>query len=250
MAGELLDNKGRGDAAWQWPAIHPEGRKFGLIALAISLVFLLVFDWELVGWPMLALTGGVFAFFRDPERVVPLDDRCIVSPADGVVSHICEMDPPAELLGDDGSGVIGLPPGKVTRISIFMSVFDVHINRAPVGGTIRRLVYIPGKFMNADLDKASDENERQHLLIERGDGFALGLTQIAGLVARRIVPFVKPGDMIAAGQRIGLIRFGSRVDVYLPAGTDPKVLVGQRTVAGETVLAEIGQQQLIEGIAQ
>ncbi|MXP13806.1 phosphatidylserine decarboxylase [Altererythrobacter confluentis] len=250
MAGELLDNKGRGDATWQWPAIHPEGRKFGLITLAISLVFLLVFDWELVGWPMLALTGGVFAFFRDPERVVPLDDRCIVSPADGIVSHICEMDPPAELLGDDGSGVIGLPPGKVTRISIFMSVFDVHINRAPVGGTIRRLVYIPGKFMNADLDKASDENERQHLLIERGDGFALGLTQIAGLVARRIVPFVKPGDMIAAGQRIGLIRFGSRVDVYLPAGTDPKVLVGQRTVAGETVLAEIGQQQLIEGIAQ
>ncbi len=250
MAGELLDNKGRGDAAWQWPAIHPEGRKFGLIALAISLVFMLLFDWELVGWPMLALTGGVFAFFRDPERVVPLDDRCIVSPADGIVSHICEMDPPAELLGDDGSGVIGLPPGKVTRISIFMSVFDVHINRAPIGGTIRRLVYIPGKFMNADLDKASDENERQHLLIERGDGFALGLTQIAGLVARRIVPFVKPGDMIAAGQRIGLIRFGSRVDVYLPAGTDPKVLVGQRTVAGETVLAEIGQQQLIEGIAQ
>ncbi len=250
MAGELLDNKGRGDAAWQWPAIHPEGRKFGLIAFAVSMLFLLVFDWELVGWPLLALTGGVFAFFRDPERVVPLDDHCIVSPADGMVSQICEMDPPAELMGDDGSGVLGLAPGKVTRISIFMSVFDVHINRAPIGGTVRRLVYIPGKFMNADLDKASDENERQHILIERGDGVAIAFTQIAGLVARRIVPFVKPGDMIAAGQRVGLIRFGSRVDVYLPQGTDPKVLIGQKMVAGETVLAEIGRQQLIEGIAQ
>lgn len=249
MAGELLDNKGRGDAAWQWPAIHPEGRKFGLIAVAISLVFLLIFDWEIVGWPLLALSGGVFAFFRDPERVVPQDDVCIVSPADGLVSMIAEVDPPAELQGDDGTGVIGLPEGKVTRISIFMSVFDVHINRAPIGGVIRRLVYIPGKFMNANLDKASEENERQHILMERGDGVAIGFTQIAGLVARRIVPFVKPGDMVAVGQRVGLIRFGSRVDVYLPAGTDARVMIGQKMVAGETVLAEIGRQQLIEGIA-
>ncbi len=249
MAGELLDNKGRGDAAWQWPAIHPEGRKFGLIAVAISLVFLLIFDWELVGWPLLALSGGVFAFFRDPERVVPQNDSWILSPADGLVSMIAEVDPPAELQGDDGTGVIGLPEGKVTRISIFMSVFDVHINRAPIGGVVRRLIYIPGKFMNADLDKASDENERQHILMERGDGVAIGFTQIAGLVARRIVPFVKPGDMVAVGQRVGLIRFGSRVDVYLPAGTDAKVLIGQKMIAGETVLAEIGRQQLLEGIA-
>ncbi len=250
MAGELVDNRGRGDAAWQWPAIHPEGRKFGLIAFAISLIFLLIFDWEIVGWPLLALTGGVFAFFRDPERVVPQDANFIVAPADGLVSLITEVDPPAELQGDDGTGEAGMPPGKVIRISIFMSVFDVHINRAPIGGTVRRLVYIPGKFMNADLDKASEENERQHILIERGDGVAIGFTQIAGLVARRIVPFVKPGDMLAAGQRVGLIRFGSRVDVYLPAGTDPKVLIGQKTIAGETVLGEIGQQKLIEGIAQ
>jgi phosphatidylserine decarboxylase len=249
MAGELLDNKGRGDAAWQWPAIHPEGRKFGLIAVAISLVFLLIFDWELVGWPLLALSGGVFAFFRDPERVVPQNDSWILSPADGLVSMIAEVDPPAELQGDDGTGLIGLPEGKVTRISIFMSVFDVHINRAPIGGLVRRLIYIPGKFMNADLDKASDENERQHILMERGDGVAIGFTQIAGLVARRIVPFVKPGDMVAVGQRVGLIRFGSRVDVYLPAGTDAKVLIGQKMIAGETVLAEIGRQQLLEGIA-
>lgn len=249
MAGELLDNKGRGDAAWQWPAIHPEGRKFGLIAVAISLVFLLIFDWELVGWPLLALSGGVFAFFRDPERVVPQNDSWILSPADGLVSMIAEVDPPTELQGDDGTGLIGLPEGKVTRISIFMSVFDVHINRAPIGGVVRRLIYIPGKFMNADLDKASDENERQHILMERGDGVAIGFTQIAGLVARRIVPFVKPGDMVAVGQRVGLIRFGSRVDVYLPAGTDAKVLIGQKMIAGETVLAEIGRQQLLEGIA-
>lgn len=249
MAGELLDNKGRGDAAWQWPAIHPEGRKFGLIATAVSLAFLLILDWEIIGWPLLALSGGVFAFFRDPERVVPQNDSYIVSPADGLVSLISEVDPPAELQGDDGTGVIGLAEDKVIRISIFMSVFDVHINRAPIGGLVRRLVYIPGKFMNADLDKASDENERQHILMERGDGVSIGFTQIAGLVARRIVPFVKPGDMLAVGQRVGLIRFGSRVDVYLPLGTDPKVLIGQKVIAGETILAEVGQQQLIEGIA-
>jgi phosphatidylserine decarboxylase len=131
-----------------------------------------------------------------------------------------------------------------------MSVFDVHINRAPVAGTVRRVVYIPGKFLNADLDKASDENERQHIMIERADGVAIGFTQIAGLVARRIVPFIKTGDILASGQRVGLIRFGSRVDVYLPAGTEPKILKGQKVIAGETVLAEIGQGMLIEGVMQ
>jgi phosphatidylserine decarboxylase len=131
-----------------------------------------------------------------------------------------------------------------------MSVFDVHINRAPAGGTVRRLVYVPGNFLNADLDKASEENERQHVLIERPDGRLVGLTQIAGLVARRIVPFVKQGDIVAAGQRIGLIRFGSRVDVYLPQGTDARVVLGQTVIAGETILAEIGRQQLIEGVNQ
>ncbi|MET4131087.1 phosphatidylserine decarboxylase [Porphyrobacter sp. MBR-155] len=250
MAGEILDNKGRGEAGWNWPAIHPEGRKFGLIATAISLFFLLVLGWDIVGWPLLLLSAGVFAFFRDPERVVPQADSAIVAPADGLVTLIEEVQPPLELQIDDGSGIAGLPTGPVTRVSIFMSVFDVHINRTPVGGTVRRVVYIPGKFMNAELDKASDENERQHILIERGDGLKIGFTQIAGLMARRIVPFVKPGDMVAKGQRVGLIRFGSRVDIYLPAGTDPKVMIGQTTIAGETVLAEIGQRGLIEGIAQ
>jgi phosphatidylserine decarboxylase len=250
MAGEILDNKGRGEAGWNWPAIHPEGRKFGLIAAAASLFFLLALDWELIGWPLLLLSVGIFAFFRDPERVVPQGDLTIVAPADGLVTLIQEVEPPRELQIDDGLGYAVLPSGPVTRISIFMSVFDVHINRTPVGGTVRRVVYIPGKFMNADLDKASDENERQHILIERNDGLLLGFTQIAGLVARRIVPFVKPGDMVGKGQRVGLIRFGSRVDIYLPAGTDPKVMIGQTTIAGETVLAEIGQRGLIEGIAQ
>ncbi|WP_343808143.1 phosphatidylserine decarboxylase [Alteraurantiacibacter aestuarii] len=248
MAGELKDNRGRGEAEWSWPAIHPEGRKFGLIGVAMSLAVLLVLDWELLGWPMLALSAFVFAFFRDPERVVPQGENLIVSPADGLVSLISLVTPPLELQQDDATGR-GLGNAPVTRISVFMSVFDVHINRAPVPGTVRRIIYIPGRFMNADLDKASEENERQHILIERADGSPIGFTQIAGLVARRIVPFIKPGDLVAGGQRVGLIRFGSRVDVYLPQGTDSKVLLGQRVIAGETILAETGKQGLIEGVS-
>ncbi len=250
MAGEIMNNEGRGEAGWQWPSIHPEGRKIGLVAVAVALIVTFVFDWELLGWPLIALSIGIFAFFRDPERVVPQGDAIVVSPADGIVSAIARVEPPVEMTGSDGAGAAGLQAGAVTRISIFMSVFDVHINRAPIGGVVRRLIYMPGKFMNADLDKASDENERQHLLIERSDGLVIGFTQIAGLVARRIVPFVKPGDTVAAGQRIGLIRFGSRVDVYLPAGTSAAVLQGQQTVAGETVLANLGQTAQLEGIVQ
>lgn len=249
MPGEILDNKGRGDASWNWPAIHPEGRKFGAIAFAISLIPLF-FGWVFGFAVMLGISAWVFAFFRDPERVVPQDSNAIIAPADGLISLIQQVEPPEELRVDDGSGHAGLPAGPVMRISIFMSVFDVHINRAPIAGAVRRLVYIPGKFMAADLDKASEENERQHILIERNDGVMVGFTQIAGLVARRILPFVKPGDTLAKGQRVGLIRFGSRVDVYLPAGTDPKVLLGQRVVAGETILGELGTQALLEGIAQ
>ena len=250
MAGDLLDNRGRGDAEWAWPPIHPEGRKFGLIAVGVSLIFLLLLDWEIVGWPLMLASLGVFAFFRDPERVVPQCADLIVSPADGLITMIGEVAPPAELLAPDGQGGAGLGTEPLTRVSIFMSVFDVHINRAPVAGTVRRVVYIPGKFLNADLDKASEENERQHVLIERNEGPPVAITQIAGLVARRIVPFIKPGDIVAAGQRIGLIRFGSRVDVYLPRGTEPKVLLGQKVIAGETVIAEIGHAGLIEGVSQ
>ena len=244
-----MDNRGRGEAAWRWPTIHAEGRKFGLIAAAICLVAAFL-AWETVAWPMAFLTLGILAFFRDPERVVPQDDKLVLSPADGLVTLIQQVEPPAELQVDDGSGSRGLARGPVTRISIFMSVFDVHINRTPIGGKVRRVVYIPGKFLNADLDKASEENERQHILIERSDGVAIGFTQIAGLVARRIVPFVKPGDILAAGQRVGLIRFGSRVDVYLPKGTDSQVVLGQKIIGGETVLARIGEQCMTEGVSQ
>lgn len=250
MAGEILDNEGRGEASWQWPSVHPEGRKFGIIAAGVALVTIFLFDLELIGWPLLALSAGIFAFFRDPERVVPQSENAIIAPADGLVALISVVEPPPELVGEDGLGNAGLPAGPVTRISIFMSVFDVHINRTPIAGMVNRVIYMPGKFMSADLDKASDENERQHILVERSDGLMIGFTQIAGLVARRIIPFVKPGDIVATGQRVGLIRFGSRVDVYLPAGTASKVLLGQRTIAGETVLAELGEQKLIEGLVQ
>lgn len=249
MPADILDNQGRGEASWQWPSIHPEGRKFGAIAGVIALVgWIVLGPW--LGWPLAVLTLCVLAFFRDPVRVTPQDDRAIVAPADGLVTLINKVPPPRELTVDDGTGSAPMSTEPVTRISIFMSVFDVHINRAPIGGAVKRVIYIPGKFVNADLDKASEENERQHILIERGDGLRICFTQIAGLVARRIVPFVKPGDIIAAGQRIGLIRFGSRVDVYLPAGTEPRVLMGQRIVAGETVLAELASAPMIEGIAQ
>lgn len=249
MPGEILDNRGRGTAGFTWPSIHPEGRKFGAIAAAVCLAGA-VLGGSLLGWPLAVLTLGVLAFFRDPERVTPRDDSFIVAPADGLVTLITTTIPPREMTADDGSGLPALAQTPVTRVSIFMSVFDVHVNRTPIGGTIRRVVYIPGKFLNADLDKASEENERQHFVVERGDGVRVGFTQIAGLVARRIVPFVKAGDIVAGGQRIGLIRFGSRVDVYLPAGTEPRVLIGQRVVAGETVLAVLGQAPMIEGVRQ
>lgn len=249
MAGDLQDNRGRGEIQSRIPSIHPEGRKFGIAALGISLV-LAYLAWETLAWPMAFLSLAIFAFFRDPERVVPQDERYIVSPADGTVVQIAEVEPPRELVVDDGSGSAGLAAGPVTRVSIFMSVFDVHINRTPIAGMVQRVVYMPGQFMNADLDKASEENERQHILIERSDGLQVGFTQIAGFVARRIVPFVKPGDTLGVGQRVGLIRFGSRVDVYLPAGTGSKVLLGQTVVAGETVIAEVGSRPLREGVSQ
>jgi phosphatidylserine decarboxylase len=229
---------------WRFPAVHPEGIKFGAIAAAITAAFFLFLP-QAIGWIGVGITVWVFAFFRDPVRTTPKAPGMIVAPADGLVTLITTMPPPRELVGEGA-----LSPEPVVRVSIFMSVFDVHINRSPIGGTISRVVYISGKFLNADLDKASEENERQHILVEDRDGLKIGFTQIAGLVARRIVPFVKLGDIIAAGQRIGLIRFGSRVDVYLPAGTSPQVLLGQRTIAGETVLGVVGRDERIDGIAQ
>jgi phosphatidylserine decarboxylase len=249
MAGDLLDSEGRGEILSTLPRVHPEGRKFALAAAGLSLLFAFL-AWETLAWPMAFLSVGILAFFRDPDRVVPQDERFIVSPADGRIAQITQVEAPHELVVEDGSGSEGLPAGPITRVSIFLSVFDVHINRTPISGMVRRLVYIPGKFINADLDKASEDNERQLILIERSDGVKVGFAQIAGLIARRIVPFVKPGDTLGVGQRVGMIRFGSRVDVYLPAGTGSKVMLGQKVVAGETVIAEIGNQTLLEGVSQ
>jgi len=229
---------------WRWPAVHPEGRKFVVIAAAITGLFAFL-AWETIAWPLLAVTIWVAAFFRDPIRTTPKGEGLIVAPADGLVTMITRVPPPRELTGDDG-----LQPEPLLRISIFMSVFDVHINRTPIPGEIRRVVYISGKFLNADLDKASEENERQHILVEGRDGMRVGFTQIAGLVARRIVPWVKPGDLVGVGQRVGLIRFGSRVDVYLPAGVSPSVLLGQRTIAGETIVGRLGGSDLLGSVSQ
>ncbi|MEA3031220.1 MAG: phosphatidylserine decarboxylase [Sphingomonadales bacterium] len=230
---------------WRFPSVHPEGRKFAVIAFAVAALFWWVIDWDWLGYAAFALTFGIAAFFRDPIRTTPLGEGLIVAPADGLVTMITNVPPPRELWGEDA-----LPEAPVTRVSIFMSVFDVHINRTPIAGTITRIVYIAGKFLNADLDKASEDNERQHILVESPDGTRVAFTQIAGLVARRIVPWVKVGDRVVAGQRVGLIRFGSRVDVYLPAGTWSQVLLGQRTIAGETIIARLGVAELIEGTAQ
>jgi phosphatidylserine decarboxylase len=230
---------------WRWPSVHPDGRKFVVISAAIAMLFWWVIDWDPIGWIVAFLTLGVAAFFRDPIRTTPAGEGLIVAPADGLVTMISTVPPPRELVGEDG-----LAEDPVVRVSIFMSVFDVHINRTPIAGTIVKMVYIAGKFLNADLDKASEENERQHLLVEGDDGTKVAFTQIAGLVARRIVPWVKTGDRVLAGQRVGLIRFGSRVDVYLPAGTSSQVLLGQRTIAGETIIAKAGVSELIEGVAQ
>jgi len=229
---------------WRFPTVHPEGRKFAVVAGAVTL-FAALMHWQFLAWLLAGLTIWIAAFFRDPVRTTPRGDRLVVSPADGLVTMIARVPPPPELLGADG-----LADGDYTRVSIFMSVFDVHINRAPISGRVKRIAYVPGKFINADLDKASEDNERQHFLIEGSDGLKIGFTQIAGLVARRILSFVREGDMVDAGQRVGLIRFGSRVDVFLPAGTSPKVLLGQRSIAGETILAEIGSDATLTGISQ
>ena len=229
---------------WRFPAVHPEGRKFAVGAAFLTLISFLL-GWDFITVVLLALTVWVAAFFRDPIRTTPRGDNLVVAPADGLITLISRVGPPPEL-----AGAGGMAAGDYTRVSIFMSVFDVHINRSPIDGRIARMAYVPGKFINADLDKASEDNERQHFLVEGRNGVMIGFTQIAGLVARRILSFVKEGDQVAAGQRIGLIRFGSRVDVYLPAGTAPKVMLGQRSIAGETIIGVLGDDQAAVGSSQ
>lgn len=233
-------------ARYKLPPMHPEGRKFVLVVAIAVAISGFAFEWVSLAWLLTGLGVWVAAFFRDPIRVTPADAGLIVSPADGLVSLITNVEPPRQLAGEGG-----LPAGPCTRISVFMSVFDVHINRSPIAGTCTRIVYVPGKFLNADLDKASDDNERQYFIVDDGAGTKVAFTQIAGLVARRIMRFIEPGAKLIAGERIGLIRFGSRIDVFLPAGYVPAVIVGQRAIAGETVLARIGDSiALPRGMAQ
>lgn len=210
----------------QIPTVHPEGYPFIALFAAVSL--LLFWIWVPLGWIGVVLTVWCALFFRNPVRVTPVREGIVVAPADGRVSMVIEMVPPAEL---------GLGDRPLPRISIFMSVFNCHVNRSPAAGRIERIVYSPGKFINAELDKASEDNERNSMVISTAHG-QLGVIQIAGLVARRIVSFVREGQSMAVGERFGLIRFGSRLDIYLPEGGIPLVAVGQTAVAGETVLAD------------
>jgi len=208
--------------------VHRDGHKFVAIGFAVTLV--LFFIWPSLGWIAALITGWIIYFFRDPDRVTPLRDGLIIAPGDGRVSLIEKVHPPAELgLGDE----------ERIRVSIFLSVFDVHIQRAPLAGRIIRSLYVPGAFLNAALDKASEENERRSIVIETPAGIKVGVVQIAGLVARRIVTFAAEGDSIGVGERFGLIRFGSRVDTFLPPGAFPAVAVGQRAIGGETVLSDL-----------
>jgi phosphatidylserine decarboxylase len=208
--------------------VHSDGYKFLAIGAGITLLLFMV--WPSLAWVAALITAWIAYFFRDPPRVTPLREGLVVAPGDGRICAIEQVRPPVEL---------GLGEGLRTRISIFLSVFDVHINRAPVAGRIVRSVYAPGSFLNAALDKASDENERRGLVIATADGNDIAVVQIAGLIARRIVTFVREGDGVGVGERVGLIRFGSRVDLYLPPGRGALVAVGQRSIGGETVFADL-----------
>ena len=210
----------------QLAPVHPEGYVF-VAGFAVG-AFILDWLWSPLGWIGALLTLWCMYFFRDPKRVTPLREGLVVSPADGIISSIGFYVPPPEL---------GLGDRPLQRVSVFMSVFDCHVNRAPVSGRIVKVAYKPGLFVNADLDKASEDNERSSLLLDTTLG-RIGVVQIAGLIARRIVSFVREGETIGVGDRFGLIRFGSRVDVYLPDGIRVMVGLGAKAVAGETILAD------------
>lgn len=212
--------------------MHPEGRKFVAIFAAIAAVLFLLTP--VLGWIGVGLTVWCYYFFRDPKRTTPTREGLVISPADGVISLIEKAVPPAEL---------GMEDRALTRVSVFMNVFNCHVNRAPIAGTVRAVAYRPGKFLNASLDKASEDNERNSLCIEIADGRQIAVVQIAGLVARRIVCWTVKGQGLLTGERFGLIRFGSRVDVYLPDGVAPLVVVGQSMVAGETVIADLASTE-------
>lgn len=208
--------------------MHKEGRKFVAVFAGITAFLSLI--WMPLFWLGCGATVWCYYFFRDPVRVIPQQEGLVLSPADGIISLIEDVVPPVDL---------GLGSEPVQRVSVFMNVFNCHVNRAPIAGKVTHVVYRHGKFLNASLDKASEHNERNSISIQTPDGARIGVVQIAGLVARRIVCFVRDGDELGVGHRFGLIRFGSRLDVYLPKGIMPLVAVGQTAVAGETVLADL-----------
>jgi phosphatidylserine decarboxylase len=214
-------------AKYIWLPIHREGWPF--IALFAIASFLLGLLWTPLGWLGLALTAWCIYFFRNPDRITPIRPGLVVSPADGVVCLVGHAVPPAEL---------GMGSEPRMRVSVFMSVFDVHVNRIPIDGRVTKIAYKPGKFLNASLDKASEDNERMAVRMQTAEGADVAFVQIAGLVARRIKCDLSESQDVRAGERFGLIRFGSRVDVYLPDGVEPMVACGQRCIAGETVLAD------------
>ena len=213
--------------------MHREGIKFILIFSVISLISFFIYI--PLGWVGIGLTIWCYYFFRDPKRTIPVRDGLLVSPADGVISLIEKTMPPPEL---------DIEKKELTRISVFMNVFNCHVNRSPIAGKVMEINYRPGKFFNASLDKASVDNERNSLVLQIPDGREIVVVQIAGLVARRIVSFVKPKQTLRIGQRFGLIRFGSRVDIYLPTGVQPLVCIGQIMVSGETVIADLNSKEL------
>jgi len=222
------------------PSIHKEGHIFILLFVAATFFFFLISN--KLGWMGVLLTVWCVFFFRNPERVTPVVEDLVVSPADGVVQRITEAAPPVELeMGDT----------PMTRISIFLNVFDVHVNRIPIEGKIKKLHYHAGKFFNASLDKASEHNERQSILIETKDKKKVAVVQIAGLIARRIICDLTSDQKVLTGERFGIIRFGSRVDVYLPKGVEPQVVEGQYMIGGETVLAHMkGDFKRVHGIVR
>ncbi|MSO14042.1 Phosphatidylserine decarboxylase proenzyme [Rickettsiales endosymbiont of Trichoplax sp. H2] len=220
------------------PSIHKEGYFFISVFAIITLI---LFMWsQQLGWIGFILTLWCIFFFRDPNRVIPNQNNVLVSPADGIIQKIEKAKMPKEISSNDK---------EMNKISIFLNVFDVHVNRIPISAKVKKLSYHHGKFFNASLDKASEHNERQSILLELNDKQEVGVIQIAGLIARRIVCDLKEDQKVSTGERLGIIRFGSRVDVYLPNHFEIKVLEGQRMIGGESVIAELRESKKSKSVS-
>jgi phosphatidylserine decarboxylase len=220
---------------FSFPQLYKDGYFFVAIGAVVASIMGMI--WEPLGWICVIITLWLIYFFRDPDRVVPIGKDFVVSPADGVVANIEDVEVPSEL---------GIKKETRTRVSIFLNIFDVHVNRVPCEGRITKIVYHPGKFFNASLDKASTDNERNHVVMEIANKKTLIFTQIAGLIARRIVCDLKEGQEVKTGQRYGVIKFSSRMDIFLPVGELPKVNIGQRVISGETILCILGDKEKVK----